>query len=99
MQHNTVDESIRLALQVCIEQNIMKEYLEKNGAEVQNMLLTEWNWNDAFRVRGEEKFAAGKAEGEIEGEQKALHWVDSQFDGNHGMDRGCGYGCFKDTGR
>ena len=42
----------------------MKEYLEKNGAEVQNMLLTEWNWNDAFRVRGEEKFAAGKAEGE-----------------------------------
>ncbi len=60
----TVDESIRLALQVCIEQNIMKEYLEKNGAEVQNMLLTEWNWNDAFRVRGEEKFAAGKAEGE-----------------------------------
>lgn len=64
MQHNTVDESIRLALQVCIEQNIMKEYLEKNGAEVQNMLLTEWNWNDAFRVRGEEKFAAGKAEGE-----------------------------------
>ncbi len=27
MQHNTVDESIRLALQVCIEQNIMKEYL------------------------------------------------------------------------
>lgn len=71
MQHNTVDESIRLALQVCIEQNIMKEYLEKNGAEVQNMLLIEWNWNDAFRVRGEEKFAAGKAEGEIEGEQKA----------------------------
>ena len=71
MQHNTVDESIRLALQVCIEQNIMKEYLEKNGAEVQNMLLTEWNWNDAFRVRCEEKFAAGKAEGEIEGEQKA----------------------------
>lgn len=63
MQHNTVDESIRLALQVCIEQNIMKEYLEKNGAEVQNMLLTEWNWNDAFRVRGEEKWFYNKCWG------------------------------------
>jgi hypothetical protein len=33
--------------------------LEKNASEVLNMLLTEWNWDDALDVRFEE----GREEG------------------------------------
>ena len=34
------------------------------------MIFTEWNWEDAFRVRGEEEFAAGLEEGEKSGIRK-----------------------------
>jgi hypothetical protein len=32
----------------------LREYLKKHGSEVVNMLLTEWNMEDALRVRAEE---------------------------------------------
>ncbi len=46
----------------------MPEYLQENGAEVLNMLLTEWNWDDAKEVWQEEAFEAG----EIKGRQSGL---------------------------
>jgi hypothetical protein len=42
----------------------MAAYLESRGSEVLNMLLTEWNMEDALRVRGEEEREIGERIGE-----------------------------------
>jgi predicted transposase/invertase (TIGR01784 family) len=52
-------EALEGAVKRCIEKGILKEFLSKNGSEVVNMLLTEWNWDDARRVW--ERDAAQKA--------------------------------------
>jgi len=47
-------EAIKNAIKYCVEHDILKNFLEQNGSEVINMLLTEWNWEDALDVRYEE---------------------------------------------
>jgi predicted transposase YdaD len=53
------EEAIKKAVIYCRDHDILKEFLEKNASEVLNMLLTEWNWDDALDVRFEE----GREEG------------------------------------
>ena len=55
-------EAMKLAIRYCRENDILKEFLEKNGTEVINMLMTEWNWDDALAVRYEEGMEDGKQE-------------------------------------
>jgi len=43
-------EAMKRAVIYCRDNDILKEFLEKNGTEVINMLLTEWNWDDARKV-------------------------------------------------
>ncbi|MDR2702041.1 MAG: hypothetical protein LBB72_06400 [Spirochaetaceae bacterium] len=50
---------MRKAVRYCREHDILKEFLERNATEVMNMLMTEWNWDDALAVRFEE----GREEG------------------------------------
>ena len=57
------DEAIKMAIGYCIRADILRDFLEENGTEVNNMLLNEFNVEDYGRVRKEE----GKAEGEREG--------------------------------
>jgi len=45
---------MKLAIKYCRKNDILKDFLEKNGTEVINMLLTEWNMDDALAVRFEE---------------------------------------------
>jgi predicted transposase/invertase (TIGR01784 family) len=52
-------EAMKQAVVYCRSNDILKEFLEKNGTEVINMLLTEWSMEDALAVRFEE----GKEEG------------------------------------
>ena len=40
----------------------MQPFLTEHASEVENMLFTEWNWNDAMKIEREE--------GQIEGEKK-----------------------------
>ena len=47
-------EAMKLAIKYCRKNDILKDFLEKNGTEVINMLLTEWNMDDALAVRFEE---------------------------------------------
>jgi len=44
-------EAMKLAIRHCRENDILKEFLERNGTEVINILMTEWNWDDALAVR------------------------------------------------
>jgi hypothetical protein len=47
-------EAIKKAVIYCRDHDILKEFLEKNAKEIMNMLLTEWNWDDAKEVWQEE---------------------------------------------
>ena len=55
----TFDEAVEDAVVYCIRNNIMKEFLELHGSEVSNMLLSEWNMDEALEVTQEEAFADG----------------------------------------
>ena len=49
-----LNEAIQKSIHQCIDQGILREFLEKNGSEVRNMVLTEWDENEARRVAAEE---------------------------------------------
>ncbi|MDR2727531.1 MAG: Rpn family recombination-promoting nuclease/putative transposase [Chitinispirillales bacterium] len=66
-----LDDAVKRAINECISRNVLKEYLERNGSEVRNMLLQEWNWEEALEVSKEE----GKEEGYEEGKQESLERV------------------------
>jgi hypothetical protein len=66
------EEAITLAITDCIKQNILKEFFETHSTEVMNMLLTEWNWDDALAVQREEGLEEGLAQGLEEGLTKGL---------------------------
>jgi len=44
------DTAIKSAVSDCIRQGVLKDFLNEYGSEVENMLLSEWNWDDAKRV-------------------------------------------------
>jgi hypothetical protein len=58
------NEAVTKAIQDCKRRGIMVEYLESRGSEVLNMLLTEWNMEDALRVAREEEREIGERRGE-----------------------------------
>ena len=62
------EEAMKKAIKYCREHDILKEFLEKHSTEVFNMLLTEWNTDDALAVR----FDEGKEEGREEIARNAL---------------------------
>jgi predicted transposase/invertase (TIGR01784 family) len=51
---NPLEKSVKDAIKYCIEHNILKEYLEKRGLEVINMLYYEYDQEVALEVRYEE---------------------------------------------
>jgi predicted transposase YdaD len=57
------EEAMRMAIKYCLEHDILREFLEKYGTEVYNMLLTEWNMEDAKKVWFEEGREEGREEG------------------------------------
>ena len=57
------EAAITQAVKDCIRRNILKDFLETNSSEVINMLLTDWNMDDALRVREEEGILIGMQQG------------------------------------
>jgi len=47
-------EAIKLAVKACISKNILVSFLERHSSEVFNMLLREWNQDEAIEVWKEE---------------------------------------------
>ena len=66
-----IEEAIKQAIEYGIEHNLMKEFLEENGAEVANMLLSGWNMDEALAVSKEEGYEDGFEDGRID-ERKDL---------------------------
>ncbi len=63
-EHRT--SAITEAMKDCLNSGIMVDFIQKHGSEVVNMLFTEFNMEDALEVRGEERYAEGKAEGKAD---------------------------------
>jgi len=58
-----LEDAIASALDYCIANGILVEYLEKNSSEVRNMLLTEWKLEEAQQVWFEEGLEKGIEKG------------------------------------
>ncbi|MCL2411385.1 MAG: Rpn family recombination-promoting nuclease/putative transposase [Treponema sp.] len=56
------EKAVKAAIKYCSRYDILKEFLETYASEVLNMLLTEWNTEDALAVRFEEGHTEGKRE-------------------------------------
>ena len=69
-------DAVTKAIRYCIAHDIMGEFLSKHGSEVENMLFTEWNMDEALAVTAEEARAAGRIEGERSGLEKAVRALD-----------------------
>ena len=61
-----LNKAIIKAVKICINENVMKEFLEKNSSEVINMLFTEFDMDTAVRIWKEEGKEEGKKENQIE---------------------------------
>jgi len=68
----SLEESIHQAIEYGIEHDIMREFLETNGSEVANMLLSGWNMDEALSVSKEEGYDDGMAEGRAEGRAEGV---------------------------
>ena len=58
-----LEEAIKKAVKYCQRYDILKEYLEIHGSEVLNMILTEWNTEDAIAFAREEGAREGHERG------------------------------------
>jgi hypothetical protein len=52
-------EAVCTAVEDCIAQNVLKEFLLKHRKELVDMLVKEWDWDTARRVSKEEGFEEG----------------------------------------
>jgi hypothetical protein len=70
------EECLQRAVKYCIDHDILKDFLTEHASEVINMLMTEWNWDDARDVwkeeAREEGIAEGREEGKAEGREEVL---------------------------
>ena len=69
-------EAIKRAVFYCQNHDILKEFLDKNASEVANMLITEWNWDDAKEVWQEEASAKTRAETQAEERKRFIELLD-----------------------
>jgi len=66
------NEAMKKTVRYCREHDILREFLEQNGTEVMNMLMTEWKMEDALEVRFEEGMEKGMEKGKEEIARNAL---------------------------
>ncbi len=66
------DAAIQTAMRTCAKKGIMVDFIRKHGSEVENMLFTEFNMEDALEVRYEEGMEDGIEKGVEKGERLNL---------------------------
>lgn len=63
---DNVDEPIKKAIDECIRNGIMTDYLKRKGSEVRNMLIAEYSYEQDIRVKQSEAQQEGRAMGIID---------------------------------
>jgi predicted transposase/invertase (TIGR01784 family) len=79
-------EAIRLAIKTCMSKNILVYFLREHGSEVENMLITEWNWDDALAVAREEALERGMEKGVAIGEARGMEKILTYLRQGHSID-------------
>ena len=69
-------DAVTKAIRYCIAHDIMGEFLSKHGSEVENMLFTEWNMDEALAVTAEEARAEGERSGLEKGRKQMIQALD-----------------------
>lgn len=64
--------AISYAMEDCVRDGVMTDFISRHGSEVRNMLFTEFNLEDAKEVWAEEAKEEGRSEGLKEGLQEGL---------------------------
>lgn len=59
-------EAIQYAIEECIKNGVLEEYLKRKGSQVNNMLVAEYDYELDIEVQREEAEASGKAKGKAE---------------------------------
>jgi hypothetical protein len=65
-------KALGAAIDYCIDNGILVDFLSQHGSEVRNMLFAEWKLKDALVVAGEEAREEGIGIGEVRGEQRGI---------------------------
>ncbi len=73
-----LEEAMKKTIQYCEKHVILKEYLEIHGSEVLNMLLEEWNMEDAIAYARKEEREEGRKEGRAEGREDIFEILSRQ---------------------
>ena len=63
----TQDAAIAQAVNDCMEEGILVEFMKNHGSEVANMLYTQWNYDEAVSVEREEAYEDGREAGKAIG--------------------------------
>jgi len=82
-EFGNLEEAIKEAVKYCEKHDILKEFLEIHGSEVLNMILEEWNTEDAIAYAREEGredgieqgLAIGIEKGRDEGREEEKHEI------------------------
>lgn len=75
------EDSIKKAIEECIQKGILAEYLQRKGSEVRNMLVAEYSYEEDIQVKQEEArqeglsigLSQGLSQGLEQGELKTLY--------------------------
>ena len=65
-------DAYKIAIRECISQGILKEYLQRKGSEVCNMLIADYNYELDMEVQREEAREEGFEEGRMAGMEKGM---------------------------
>jgi predicted transposase/invertase (TIGR01784 family) len=71
-QNISLAEAVKSAIKYCIDNDILKGFLETHSSEVFNMLLTEYDHNEELEVAREEAFEDGREEALLNTARNAL---------------------------
>jgi len=66
-QTMALEDAMKAAIRYCIENGILRPFLETHSSEVQNMLITEWNLEEAQQAWLAQGRDEGRSEGRNEG--------------------------------
>ncbi len=66
------DSAVTLAVKDSVREGIFSDFVTKHGSEVENMLFTQFNMDDALEVRYEEGVEDGLEQGRTQGERRLL---------------------------
>nr|WP_300767957.1 hypothetical protein [uncultured Acetatifactor sp.] len=71
-EHSIEEDSIKRAINECIRQGILSDYLKRKGSEVTNMLIAEYSYEEDIQVKQQEAMKKGQEEGWKEGRKEGL---------------------------